>query len=145
MALRKVTSGSDTSGAACGVILHPTKDCSNEVQVEMTWKGILMASLAMWMGVPLLAQHEHHPGSTAESPTLFQSDMSVMAGMTLTDAGSAEAAGWHVMDLGIARIAFNRQGRRVRRERARVDRLEHGARRRPDGLGPPDAHADEFP
>jgi hypothetical protein len=53
-------------------------------------------------------------GGEAADPrrNLFQSDMSMMTGMTPRDAmaGIAGMAGWHVMDLGVARLAFNRQG-----------------------------------
>lgn len=79
----------------------------------------------------MLAQHEHHaPPSPTPAPDeaslhLFQSDMSLMTGMTPRDpeaeAPMAEmpdmpgmaamaSGGWHVMDLGVVRLSFNRQG-----------------------------------
>jgi hypothetical protein len=88
------------------------------------------------------AQHEHHPAPPSPSPSptpgtgkpaapaaehpptggsegtrdtsrnLFQSDMSLMTGMTPRDsmAGMVDMSGWHVMDMGVARLSFNRQG-----------------------------------
>src|SRR6266542_3593157 len=86
-----------------------------------------------------LAQHEHHAASptptpspsTEKTPTstsdesmkemshgdsdsnrhLFQSDMSLMTGMVPKDPMAGMAMpGWHVMDLGVARLSYNRQG-----------------------------------
>jgi len=100
----------------------------------MPLKGFLTTFLGMVLAVPLLAQHEHHPAPTSsptpsptearpsspppggegpaqgpESPVLFQSDMALMTGMTPSDAGAMSMEGWHLMDLGIARLTFNRQ------------------------------------
>ena len=46
------------------------------------------------------------------SRNLFQSDMNLMTGMTPRDpmAGMAGMTGWHLVDMGIARLSFNRQG-----------------------------------
>ena len=60
----------------------------------------------------------HHAGAAAppEEPpddrNLFQSDMSLMTGMVPRDpaAGMAGMTGWHLMDMGVARLSFNRQG-----------------------------------
>src|SRR6266496_2101010 len=86
-----------------------------------------------------LAQHEHHPASPSPTPSpstektptstsdesmkemshgdsdsnrnLFQSDMSLMTGMVPKDPMAGMAMpGWHVMDLGVARLSYNRQG-----------------------------------
>jgi hypothetical protein len=46
-----------------------------------------------------------------ESRNLFQSDMTLMAGMTPRDPMQGMAMpGWRVMDMGVARITYNRQG-----------------------------------
>jgi hypothetical protein len=83
----------------------------------------------------LLAQHESHaPGPTPTPPPgveaaraepaagqrpaddsadrhLFQSDMALMTGMVPEDPmGAMAMPGWHLMDLGVARFAFNGQG-----------------------------------
>ncbi|MDQ6891207.1 MAG: hypothetical protein M3167_00810 [Acidobacteriota bacterium] len=52
------------------------------------------------------------PPSSDTARNLFQSDMSLMTGMTPRDPMSEMTgmAGWHLMDMGIARISFNRQG-----------------------------------
>jgi hypothetical protein len=45
------------------------------------------------------------------SRNLFQSDMTVMTGMTPRDPmGGMAMPGWHVMDMGVARFSYNRQG-----------------------------------
>jgi hypothetical protein len=64
------------------------------------------------------AQSQGHPmpaGASEEPaparPELFSSDMAAMTGMTPRDPmGSVPEAGWHVMDLGILRAVWNRQG-----------------------------------
>jgi hypothetical protein len=55
------------------------------------------------------------PAKPEEKPdtgrNLFQSDMSRMTGMIPRDPMAAMAMpGWHLMDLGVARLSFNRQG-----------------------------------
>jgi hypothetical protein len=85
-----------------------------------TVPALLMAALA----VPAAAQapvpspapaHEHPaaepPSLAADRPTLFQSDMTLMAGMTAEDpmAGMAMPR-WHWMTMGMARLVYNRQG-----------------------------------
>ncbi len=48
---------------------------------------------------------------SASAPTLFSSDMTAMTGMRPSDPMASMAMpGWHVSDLGIARLLFNRQG-----------------------------------
>jgi hypothetical protein len=55
------------------------------------------------------ASHDMDHGATA--PRLFQSDMLRMNGMLPENPSEGMAMpGWHVMDLGIARLAFNGQG-----------------------------------
>jgi hypothetical protein len=77
----------------------------------MRSKGLFIASAGMALAIPLLGQHDHHPGPTpTPSATLFQSDMAAMTGMTPSDSGASPGGGWHVMDLGMARLSFNRQG-----------------------------------
>jgi hypothetical protein len=46
------------------------------------------------------------------SRNLFQSDMNLMTGMVPRDptSGRSGMTGWHLMDIGIARLAYNRQG-----------------------------------
>jgi hypothetical protein len=85
---------------------------------------------------PMLAQHEHHapPAATptpAPSPShehhappdaapasatdrnLFQSDMSLMTGMTPHDPMAGMAMpGWHLMVMGVGRLGYNHQGGR---------------------------------
>lgn len=87
----------------------------------------------------VFAQHEHHAASPSPTPSpstektptstsdesmkemshgdgdsnrnLFQSDMSLMTGMVPKDPMAGMAMpGWHVMDLGVARLSYNRQG-----------------------------------
>lgn len=84
--------------------------------------GRLFVSLAFAFGAGIgaaRAQHEHHvppaapePGKPAEDRNLFQSDMSLMAGMTPDDPdpGHAGAAGWSGHVLGVARLSYNDQG-----------------------------------
>ena len=64
-------------------------------------------------------EHTHGDADSATKPeekadagrNLFQSDMSRMTGMTPRDPMAALAMpGWHLMDLGVARLSFNRQG-----------------------------------
>lgn len=50
-------------------------------------------------------------GATAAPPTLFQSDMAAMAGLT-GEAPHAMGPGWSAMAMGIARLQWNRQGGR---------------------------------
>jgi hypothetical protein len=47
---------------------------------------------------------------TPSSPTLFQSDMSAMTGMTAAFAPHAAGPGWTRMAMGLARLQWNRQG-----------------------------------
>ena len=50
-------------------------------------------------------------GAADTGRNLFQSDMSLMTGMIPKDAMAGMATPkWHVMDLGIARVSYNRQG-----------------------------------
>ena len=50
-------------------------------------------------------------GESNSERNLFQSDMSLMTGMTPVDPMAGMAMpGWHVMDLGVARLLYNRQG-----------------------------------
>ncbi|MFN2633459.1 MAG: hypothetical protein ABR610_08605, partial [Thermoanaerobaculia bacterium] len=51
-------------------------------------------------------------GEPDASRNLFQSDMNLMTGMTPHDpmAGMTGMTGWHLMDMGIARLSYNRQG-----------------------------------
>ena len=80
---------------------------------------IASVSLAvMAWAAPCLAQHEHHAAPAASPspsptprPTLFESDMSRMTGMTAHDpmAGMAMPS-WSFMVMGIARLQFNDQG-----------------------------------
>jgi len=87
------------------------------------WIGAGLAWLTAANG---FSQHEGHspaptPAASADAPShpaernderrLFQSDMELMNGMTPDDSmGSMAMPGWHVMDLGIARLSFNGQG-----------------------------------
>src|SRR5262249_28044190 len=49
-------------------------------------------------------------GESNSERNLFQSDMSLMTGMTPVDPMAGMAMpGWHVMDLGVARLLYNRQ------------------------------------
>lgn len=76
-----------------------------------------VAVLAVLLAAPASAQHEHHatpPPSVTDAAdhdhNLFQSDMTLMTGMTPRDPmEEMSAPGWHVMLLGIARIGYNRQ------------------------------------
>ena len=72
--------------------------------------AVLLAFLAI--AAPALAQHEHDsaPPPASEPRNLFQSDMTVMTGMTPSDRAPAPAEGWHLMDLGVARLSWNDQG-----------------------------------
>ncbi len=60
--------------------------------------------------------HSHMDMSSAEGPdtdrNLFQSDMNLMTGMTPQDpmASMSGMTGWHLMDMGVARLSYNRQG-----------------------------------
>lgn len=64
------------------------------------------------------AQHEHHPPPTeapaappAVSRNLFQSDMSLMAGMSPEETPEGTSrSGWSSHFLGVARLTFNDQG-----------------------------------
>ena len=58
------------------------------------------------------AQHsEHQHAPEPKGPTLFQSDMALMAGMTPRDPmADMKMAGWSWMVMGVARIVFNDQG-----------------------------------
>ncbi|MBC8647562.1 MAG: hypothetical protein H7X85_10390, partial [Thermoanaerobaculia bacterium] len=65
------------------------------------------------------AQHEHTPPPPAPGPSatgnedrkLFQSDMSLMAGMTPDDPDERHAPpGWSRHVLGVARLSYNDQG-----------------------------------
>ena len=63
---------------------------------------------------PTAGQHIHGE-QTEESPegsrNLFQSDMTIMTGMTPRDPmGGMAMPGWRVMDMGVVRLQFNRQG-----------------------------------
>src|SRR6266511_5372359 len=50
-------------------------------------------------------------GDSDSNRNLFQSDMSLMTGMVPKDPMAGMAMpGWHVMDLGVARLSYNRQG-----------------------------------
>jgi hypothetical protein len=72
----------------------------------MTKRRVLSAGvLFLSAGVPFTAAQEHQPAP------LFQSDMTLMAGMTPDDpmAGMAMPE-WHWMTMGMARLVYNRQG-----------------------------------
>src|SRR5947208_11462903 len=73
--------------------------------------AILLALLGVLTSSPALAQHEGH-GAQPAAPdrSLFQSDMAAMTGMTPSDSAPAPAQGWHLMDLGVARLSWNDQG-----------------------------------
>jgi hypothetical protein len=91
-----------------------------------------IAVLAVLLAAPAAAQHEHShapPATPTPAPAgqhehahtpppdlgtarhdLFQSDMTLMTGMTPRDPMEGMSdPGWHVMVLGIARIGYNRQ------------------------------------
>jgi hypothetical protein len=90
---------------------------------------LAVAALGALLATPTLAQHEHHaPPPTPTPPpathehaaapaaapvparaSLFQSDMSLMTGMTPRDATTAEPR-WSLMVLGLARAGYNDQG-----------------------------------
>jgi hypothetical protein len=56
---------------------------------------------------------EIQPGAdhSDASRNLFQSDMTVMSGMTPRDPmGGMAMPGWHVMDMGVIHFTYNRQG-----------------------------------
>ncbi len=97
----------------------------------MSKSSFAVAAASAWLAAACsLAQHEGHvpeptptptppashgAGSGGEhgssAPTLFQSDMARMNGMLPDDPmGSMAMPGWHLMDLGVARLAFNGQG-----------------------------------
>lgn len=63
---------------------------------------------------PMATDHASmgHDETPDTSRNLFQSDMSLMTGMTPRDpmAGMTGMPDWHFMDMGVARLAFNRQG-----------------------------------
>jgi hypothetical protein len=75
-------------------------------------------SLAMTVtaAAPAVAQHEHQVDpamapSPSPRPTLFESDMSRMTGMTANDPMAGMAMpGWSFMAMGIARLQYNHQG-----------------------------------
>jgi hypothetical protein len=93
----------------------------------------LSAGLALMTAAPLAAQHEHHappptptPAATAPAQhehhappaatvtaapeiTLFQSDMTLMTGMTPRDPTPADPV-WRPMFLAVARVGYNDQG-----------------------------------
>ncbi len=53
----------------------------------------------------------HGPAEGLEKRNLFQSDMALMTGMVSDDPTAAmPMPGWHLMDLGVARLSFNGQG-----------------------------------
>lgn len=60
--------------------------------------------------------HSQMDTSMSDEPdtgrNLFQSDMNLMTGMTPRDpmAEMTGMTGWHVMDIGVARLSYNRQG-----------------------------------
>lgn len=57
------------------------------------------------------AAAQHAGGDPPEDRNLFQSEMTLMNGMTSEDpAGGMPMRAWHLMDLGIARLEFNGQG-----------------------------------
>lgn len=66
------------------------------------------------MGAPMPAQHQMGTMTAPmedSSPKLFQSDMTLMAGMTPQDPmAGMPMKDWTRMDLGIARLALNHQG-----------------------------------
>jgi len=89
----------------------------------MTRNTLWMAGLGWLAAAVALSQHEGHDAAAmaATSPppdeqaargrNLFQSDMALMTGMVPEDPmGGMAMPGWHVMDLGVARITFNGQG-----------------------------------
>jgi hypothetical protein len=71
----------------------------------------LLCALCWLVASGATAQHEGHAMSDETSRNLFQTDMALMTGMTSEDPNAGmEMPGWHVMDLGIARLDFNGQG-----------------------------------
>jgi hypothetical protein len=84
----------------------------------ISWKPSFLASALVLVSPALAAQHEHpmDAGSAGQEVAsgernLFQSDMSLMTGMVPSDPASGMAMpGWHVVDLGVARLSFNREG-----------------------------------
>jgi hypothetical protein len=78
----------------------------------------MAATLATAATAAAAAQEHHHPPAPAASPspraeerTLFQSDMTLMAGMTPRDPmASMPMPRWTWMTMGIARLVFNHQG-----------------------------------
>jgi hypothetical protein len=61
------------------------------------------------------------------SRTLFQSDMTMMAGMTAEDPMAAMAMkDWTRMDLGIGRLVFNHQGGPSGRDAVEYDHVPEG-------------------
>jgi hypothetical protein len=92
------------------------------------WLTVLL--FAAWAAEPAAAQHEHHAPSPTPTPTpaagaeahaghgsrhasetnLFQSDMTLMTGMTPRNPPQESLPGkWRVDLLGVARLAWNRQ------------------------------------
>jgi hypothetical protein len=75
----------------------------------------VLAACGWALAAGALAQHGGHDMQEMEDasgpPRLFQSDMILMNGMIPDDPDAGMAMpGWHLMDLGIARLAFNGQG-----------------------------------
>jgi len=84
----------------------------------MTKRAVVSAAvLFLAGGVPFTAAQEHPqaeevpPAQDTSSRNLFQSDMTLMAGMSPDDpmAGMAMPK-WHWMTMGVARLVYNRQG-----------------------------------
>jgi hypothetical protein len=79
--------------------------------------GVSLATTLI-AAAPVFAQHEHHVDpamspSPSPRPTLFESDMSRMTGMTAHDPMAGMAMpGWSFMAMGIARLQYNHQGGR---------------------------------
>ena len=56
-------------------------------------------------------QHGEMTAEDSASRNLFQSDMTLMTGMTPRDPmGGMVMPGWHIMDMGVVRLSYNRQG-----------------------------------
>jgi hypothetical protein len=102
-------------------------------------RGLLITVLTALAASPAAAQHEHHappaatptpsrtpapsqhehPAAPAPPPgspgahNLFQSDMTLMTGMTPRDPmAGMTMPGWHFMVLGVGRLGYNHQGGR---------------------------------
>jgi hypothetical protein len=73
--------------------------------LALTAAGLIAAAKA-------LAQHEgHEDHEVVEQPRLFQSDMSLMAGMSPKDPmGGMDMPGWATHVMGVARLSLNYQG-----------------------------------